>query len=193
VDAFRGEFRATIFSVDVSYGLDFISFEGRGPEAGPSHEAVQVLDWRVRLSNQVYRTEDERMRRNPSDERVSLLGVKVNVDVGRYAYLSGQALGAYSGGAGGYAVGLLGPGLRSGRLFGSNARIFVEALVGAGGGGGIDVGGGAVIQPMAGIVYDIGDRLSVEASCGKVKALHGELDTTVYDVGLVYRFSTMNR
>jgi hypothetical protein len=193
VDALRGDFRATVFSVNASYSLDFLTFDGTGREAGQAQGDVQVLDWRVRLSHQVYRTRDERMRLNPNDHLVSLLGVKVDADVARNLYLSGQALGAYKGGAGGYAVGLIGPGLRSNRLFGSNAKVFIEALVGASGGGGISVGGGAIIQPSAGIVYDFSERLSIEASCGHVKAVHGQLDTTVYDVGLAYRFSTLVR
>lgn len=193
VDAFRGGFRARTIGMDASYRLDFLSFDGARQEADPTQGGVSLLDWRIRLSNQVYRTKDERMRRMQSGQPISLLGVKIDADVAPNYYLTGQAFGAYSGGAGGYGVGLIGPGIRSGRLLGTEARVFVEALVGASGGGGMSVGGGAVIQPAAGVVYDLGDRLSIEASVGKLKALHGDLDTTVYDAGLTYRFSTLYR
>jgi hypothetical protein len=46
---------------------------------------------------------------------------------------------------------------------------------------------------MAGVSYDLGDWLSIEASAGTVAALGGGLHSAVYDVGISYRFGTLSR
>lgn len=49
------------------------------------------------------------------------------------------------------------------------------------------------MQPMAGVDYDLGGWLSIEASAGSVTALSGGWHSAVYDVSIAYKFGTLNR
>ena len=193
VDALDGGFRAKTASVHVGYAADFAAFSKGTPENALRDEQLYAQDWGIGIIHQTYTTIDATMRANQNSDRLSLIGVKINATVDDGIYATGQALGAYDGGAGGYAVGLFGLGYQKRGIFNSPAEVFIEALVGASGGGGIAVGGGAVVQPMAGVSYDVGRNFSIEASFGKVIALKGQLNSTVVSAGLNYRFSTLNR
>ena len=60
---------------------------------------------------------------------MELLGAKFDWVPGNWWYLTGQALSAYAGGAGGYSEGLWGAGFLSPNIAGAN--LFFEALIGA--------------------------------------------------------------
>lgn len=62
-----------------------------------------------------------------------------------------------------------------------------ELLLGAAGGDGMDVGDGAVIQPMFGLSRDLRESFTILAQLGRVMALSGDLDPTLIEVGLGYR------
>jgi hypothetical protein len=126
-----------------------------------------------------------------ASEPIQLFGAKADMMLTDHLYLTGQALGAYSDSAGGYAVGLVGPGWESAPY--GRARFSVELLVGASGGGGVAVGGGAIVQPMVGITYDVTENLSAQLMGGRVKALNGDLDSGIVDFSLAYRFGTPRR
>ena len=108
-------------------------------------------------------------------------------------YLTGQALAAYEGGAGGYAVGLFGAGVKFGSAVYDRLSANAEIAVGAAGGGSIDVGGGAVAQPSVGIAYRYNANLSFNIGYGHIRALAGALDSPVYEIGLTYRFATIRK
>jgi hypothetical protein len=121
------------------------------------------------------------------------MGFRFHRELSRSFFVTGQALGAYDGSAGGYAVGLLGLRLLSSPVLTQQTRLFLEASAGGAGGGGIPVGGGSVAQGMAGVMLDIGRSFSMEASYGRIGAIHGVLDSSLIEVGIVYRFSTLCR
>jgi hypothetical protein len=121
------------------------------------------------------------------------MGFRLHRALSQSLFATGQALGAYDGSAGGYAVGLLGLRLMSSPVLLQQTRLFLEASAGGAGGGGIAVGGGAVVQGMAGVALDIGKSLSMEASYGKIGSVHGVLDSSLIEVGFVYRFSALCR
>ena len=193
VYAFDGRFRAKTVSVNLGYAADFAVLRNGAPEYDARGGQLYTQDWSIGIIHQTYTTIDETMRASQNSDRLSLIGVKIDTTIDDGIYATGQALGAYDGGAGGYAVGLFGLGYRKRELFDSPAGVFVEALVGASGGGGISVGGGALVQPTAGFVYDMSRNFSIEMSIGKVMALQGEINSTVVSAGLTYRFSTLNR
>lgn len=107
-------------------------------------------------------------------------------------YLTGQALSALGGGAGGYSVGLFGIGWESPAVL-AKLRFGVEMLAGAAGGGGVDSSGGGIMQPMANASYPISSNWQVKAGAGMVKSFKGELDSPVFDLSLGYRFSLPRR
>jgi hypothetical protein len=187
-----GPFRAKIVEFGLSYALDTAGLGARGSVPALSPDELRVDSWRIRFSLQQYVSLRPFMRKNGRNSVVSLLGTKLDKRMGSGPfYLTGQAQSAFAGGAGGYSVGLMGAGYLSGPLAGTGFRVFAEALGGAAGGGGIKVGGGGVVQPLAGVIYDLTNNAGVEASIGRIKAIHGSLDSTVAEAGFVYRFSTL--
>ncbi|BCR05007.1 hypothetical protein DESUT3_20760 [Desulfuromonas versatilis] len=186
--ALDGDFDAATVALKVSYNLDS-AVPGGGVRRGEETDSLELVGWQVRASHQSYLSPQRKSGVDDSDD-VHLVGVKADLMLARYLYLSGQAAGGYDGDAGGYAVGLVGLGLQSEPSSILGLRLHGEILAGAAGGGGIDVGDGAIVQPMLGLSRDLGDNLGLVAQVGRVMALSGDLDATILDVGLLYRFAT---
>lgn len=186
-----GEFRARTVELGLSYRLDAAAFGRSGMTGGPAPDDLRITSWRTRLACQQYTSLDASMRKGRGGSTISLLGTKIDLfpDRGSF-YLTGQAHSAFAGEAGGYAIGLMGVGYLSEPVSGTGVRLFAEALGGAAGGGGIDVGGGAVVQPAIGLLYDMSRSTGIEAYVGRINAVGGNLDSTTIGVGVVYRFST---
>lgn len=105
-------------------------------------------------------------------------------------YLTGQVHSAYAGGAGGFSVGLIGVGAR--QPLGERVFAGAELLAGAAGGGGVDTGNGAVVQPMAYLGVQLSRALSLRLGAGRVVS-GGALDSNVLDLTLAYAFGVASR
>jgi hypothetical protein len=105
-------------------------------------------------------------------------------------YVTGQAHSAFAGGAGGYSVGLFGVGTQWPVSFFETARMRVgaEFLAGAAGGGGVQTRGGALMQPMAYVDFEVSKQLSLRLSGGKVKSLRGPFSSNVIDLSVAFPF-----
>jgi hypothetical protein len=114
--------------------------------------------------------------------------MKLARQLGDHSYLAGQAYGAYAGGAGGYAVGLMGAGWRY-PLGGSPWSVSLEALLGVGGGGGLDVSGGGLALVQAGLRYRVSRNVALQLELGAIKSYSGALDSEIVNLNLVYSFS----
>ena len=193
IDNFSGSFAATILSGEFG-----ISFETLGSGYGfnrPPDEEKDKLSWnlwRVRASHLTY-TAPENSSTGNDDRALQLIGLKIDHFLNDRFYLSGQAASAYSGNTGGYVVGLVGVGIQSDYLRGEGFRLFGELLAGAAAGGGIDVGDGAVVQPMAGLEFNFNDTISLQTMFGMIKAINGNLESPVVDISLTWSFGTLSR
>ncbi len=117
--------------------------------------------------------------------------LKLNRFVGESFYLTGQVQSAYAGNAGAYAAGLLGGGVQA--RIGESLFVGAELLAGAGGGGGVATGSGAIVKPMAYVGVDLPRSLSLRLGAGQVKAVNGPLDSTVVDLTLAFTFGVASR
>jgi len=153
-------------------------------------DVLQVRHWRLSAVNQVYAS--PAWKGAPRGDTISLMGIKADLLLPSRAYVTGQGLAAYDGGAGGYAVGLLGLGRNFGGAHSRFGTSF-EVAIGAAGGGSVDVGSGIVVQPSAGITYQIGKSFSIDLNYSYIKALSGALDSSVYEVGVAYHFGTAGK
>ena len=149
---------------------------------------TRLLSWRrlsIRPGVQKYTLYQQSARKFNTQKNpdVDLTVLKLDAYFSPQFYMSGQALGAFRGEAGGYAVGLLGPGFRL------NQFLSTELLFGVAGGGGIDVGSGKIIQPMINFEVKHTNIWSTELSAGYVKAYDGKLSAFVFNLGVAYRFS----
>jgi len=184
-----GSFRAKTLDVYLSYAMNSLVFV-REPQPMESTDSLQAANWRIRTSVQTYR---EPQRKTVTQQNIDLLSLKIDRSITPSVYLTGQASGAFDGDAGGYAVGLVGAGWQSQAFNHLGWVTQAELLIGASGGGSIDVGGGAMAQPMVGIGYHFTRSLGLHFMAGRVKSFHGNLDVPVYDLGISYRFSTVER
>ena len=147
--------------------------------------------WRVRGVWQSYQPYGDSHRKGQTvvdRRRVDLVGSKFDMMLSDQFYATGQALGAYDGDAGGYAVGEFGLGWRYPLT--TNWHANSDLMLGVGGGGGLDVGGGLLLQAMVGLEWSLNDHLGVIVSGGELMAKEGSLQAHVVDLALAYRFST---
>jgi len=187
VKAPGGSFRAASASGMVGY---------RFSTPDVADEPISIVDlagfdarhFRIRLVNQRYLKGAPNWRSHHANLNVDLLGFQMDYFINDWFYLSGQGIGAYKGKGGGYMTGLVGGGVR---LPIPGTPLFVEgdALVGAAGGGGLDVAGGLVWQADAGIGWQISDAYSLQAFYGIMQAPKGNFKAKVLSLSLGYYFS----
>lgn len=196
VDSIDGDFKATSLQFGLGYRMNTLTHTRAGDTdrlfaAGAED---RLSDWELRAAQQTYLPKKGMRRKSGvvDDQAVHLVALKIDKPFQNGMYATGQAGGAYGGDAGGYAVGLVGVGWQSPALT-TNTRVFADLLGGVGGGGGLDVGAGALLQAMAGVNYDLAPSLAAQFSTGRIQSADGELRAWVADVGLVLRFSTLGR
>jgi len=187
IGAFDGGFRATTSKLSVQYPFQLLSTGGTVRKSRNYNYNNNGL-WSIGAVNQTYLGSNT-LRKNGSDESVQLLGVKLNRYLDDDTYLTGQALAAYQGKAGGYAVGLIGIGQEFSVT--DKLNFSAEMNIGVAGGGGIATGGGGVIQPTFGLTYKLNPDVNLRASVGKLKAINNGGDTKLLEIGLSYRFKTV--
>ncbi len=188
IGAIDGDFEAATLKLGFSYATKFLT-TGKKLRSIAGDTRFDTKQWNIRLSNQRYLS-DMSIRKNGTDDTpVDLIGFKIDRFISDDIYVSGQALGAYEGKSGGYAVGLVGLGARL--QINNDWLVFGEAAIGVAGGGSVDTGGGAITQPSVGLEYKLHEDLGLQASIGKIKATSGNLNTTIIDFGLNYKFQTI--
>lgn len=168
----NGNFRAVEGSAAIVWALD-----------GPTSGGASARPARTDFSAGAVRYDAPR---NSGGER-PLTAVRLKLD--RYltanAYVTGQALSAAGGQASGYSGALVGAGWR--QPFGERWFAGAELLAGAAGGGGVD-GHGAPVEPRVFAGVQLTPSLGLRAGVGRVRAIGGRLDSTVFDAGLVVTY-----
>lgn len=184
-----GKFSARTAGVSASYRYGAL-VAGRGEPV--AYESLTRRNWRWRLGHQSYFPVGDTRRKNGREDggRVDLIGVGMDVFQGDSLYFTGQALGAYDGGAGGYAAGLLGLGWRQGLTMDDRLALEFEFAAGAGGGGGLAVGGGLLVQPGIALDYRYTPRFSVQLGLARLETPNGTLTANIANLALGYRFSS---
>ena len=148
-----------------------------------------ALDGRGRADPAGVRTEwvgawqhhTERARIDGSARSLDTIGLKLNRYLGENLYVSGQAHSAFSGGAGAYSIGLIGLGAAMQPV--ATWRVGVELLAGASGGGGVQSGGGALLQGMSWAGWNTAAHGEWRAGLGMVRSLRGGTHSPVIELG----------
>ncbi len=126
-------------------------------------------------------------------EAVSHLAVSLSREFTPRLYGTTQAGSAAAGSAGAYSFGLFGLGVQS-KPFASGVRLGAEWLVGAAGGGGVRVGGGAVTQAELWALWPVSERLWLRGGVGEFRTLRGSSQSTpLTHLSLSYAFGTLQR
>ncbi|MCL5260304.1 MAG: hypothetical protein M1561_01275 [Gammaproteobacteria bacterium] len=180
-------FNAYTLTAKLSYDIFLGKVEDK-PQDNPLFSAYSFHAWQIRTINQTY---FKPQRKNGNNENINLFGVKFDDFLTKNFYLTGQGNSAYAGQAGGYSSGLLGFGVRSNKFFHNKIDLNAEILAGAGGGGSLDVSGGALLHPNIGITYHFTKYVGIQAEVGRIIGLRGKLNATTLDAGLVFDFTTL--
>jgi len=187
VKATGGSFRAA--SVSVMLGYHFFNPDVHEDVVDSGDLAdFEARHLRVRMVKQRYLKDAPNWRNHHANLNVDLLGYQLDYFPNDWFFLSGQGIGAYKGMGGGYMTGLVGGGVRL-PVFRSPLFVEMDALVGAGGGGGLDMAGGLVWQADAALGWQISKRYSLQASYGLMQAPKGHFKARVISLSLGYYFS----
>ena len=189
VHSWTESFRATSTSFRLTRAFDL-------PDLGDLDAAY---DWsgfaaervRVRATVQRYRQGAPNWRSDHVEQPVDNLGFQLDYFPRDAIYLTGQGLAAYAGDAGAYMTGLLGAGMHQPVL--GRGFVELEALAGAAGGGGLQTGGGAVLQGMVNAGWHLSNATSVAFSAGRLQAINGPFRANVFGVTMAHRFSLVLR
>lgn len=126
-------------------------------------------------------------------EAVGELAVRMQREISDRFYGAALAGSAATGSAGAYSFGLFGLGLQSRPLLGS-MRMGAEWLVGAAGGGGVRVGGGAVTQAEVWSQWRLDERLRLRAGVGQWRTVRGHDQSSPFaQLSLSYAYGSLAR
>lgn len=185
----KGEFQAVPLTGEVIYHLNIAS--GSDIDTKPMLNEIDILSWRVNIFNQSY-FHPQRISYT-TQAPINLLALQIDQIFTNIFFMSYQAAFAYEGAhAGGYATGMIGPGLQTRPYLNNRLQLFTELLVGAGGGGNLAMGGGALVEPVVGVRYNFDRVLGVQASLSQIKSISDELSTPALNIGVTINFDTLS-
>ena len=190
VSAPGASFKADSLSAMIGYHM--YSPDVRRAVASADFSGFEAKHLRMRLVNQRYIKDAENWRTHHPELNIDLLGFQADYFVTDWFYLSGQGISAYQGQAGGYMTGLVGAGVRFPI---AHTPIYFEsdALGGAAGGGGVDVGGGLVEQANVGLGWQLSNAYDLQVKYGMMRAPKGHFRARVLSLSLGYAFSLLGR
>lgn len=186
VHSLDGDFSGELMSLSINHPFVTIKpSHGNFEDQSFDYELISS-NWQIRPVHETYLSAQ---RKNTQRAGVSLVGMQMDALTGGAGYFYGKALGAYSGGSGGYVSGTLGVGVNY-RLP-LSMSLYTQAGIGAGGGGGIDVGSGTIVEAEAGVRYEVLSNTNLWIGAGLTKSIAGELETPTLKGGIMYRFATV--
>lgn len=182
---------ATFEALTAGASLKYYGLSGgiKDPESLENGRVIKTQGVQLGVQNQTYY--DVAILDRP-DRDLQQLAIKLNYDISHRFYVAGEASFAYEGGAGGYAHGLFGIGVKSNRFFNERISLFAEAAGGVAGGGGVDSGEGVLVRPTAGINFHFNDDLNLNVSAGQMWSPYGNVNSSNLNIGLTYSFSVLN-
>ena len=187
----EGELRAFTLSGEILYHLNIATGADKPADLAAGH--YEARGWRIQIVNQTY-LHPQRAGKSVTSP-VNLVALQMDQLLTPTFFLCYQAASAYSGrNAGGLATGMIGLGYqRSLSFFNQQIQPFAELLVGAGGGGGLALGGGALVEALLGLHYTLTPTMGLTASVSQLKAIGNDLNTPMFTLGITISFDTLNR
>lgn len=152
-------------------------------------KGIETQGWKVGVQNQFY---FDVAKFGIPDSDLQLIALKIDYDISKRLYLSGEASFAHKGKSGGYAHGIFSLGIKSNRFLNHKISTFFEIGTGVAGGGRVDAGEGILVRPVAGINYHINNDFTINASGGKMISPFGNVNSSNINIGVSYSFSMLN-
>ena len=181
----------TFEAYTAGFSLKYYGLSGgiKDPYSSQKIKSIKTQGIQIGFENQTYYNVAILDRQ---DNDLQLLAVKINYDINKRFYVAGEASFAYLGGAGGYAHGIFGLGIKSNKFLNNNFSLFLEAAGGVAGGGGVDSGEGVLIRPTIGLNYHASKDFSFQVSGGQMWSPFGNVNSTNINVGISYGLSILN-
>ena len=183
-----GSFKSTYARLSLGLPLDQGAGSFGQPNDAPGVLRTQTVYASLQHLNKV-KFKDGRQ------ENVGHLAMVMTRDLSENVYGVAQAGSAAFGSAGAYSFGLFGLGLQA-KPWARGPRVGAEMLVGAAGGGGVAITGGAAAQTEAWAQWEFGhqDRIRLRTGVGQWRSLRGQTQSTpLINVSLGYAFGTVSR
>lgn len=182
---------ATFEALTAGVSLKYYGTSGgiKDPITNKKGRSIKTQGVQIGVQNQTYF--DVAIIDRPNND-LQQIALKINYDLSNRFYVSGEASFAYDGGAGGYAHGIFGLGIKSNKFFDQKFSLFAEAAAGVAGGGGVDSGEGILIRPSAGINYHFNNDFNFNISAGQMWSPYGNVNSTNINVGFTYSLSVLN-
>ena len=182
---------ATFEALTAGLSLKYYGLSGGiiDPKTSEKGRTIKTQGIQIGVQNQTYF--DVAILNRPSRD-LQQIALKINYDISNNIYVSGEASFAYEGGAGGYAHGVFGLGLKTNTFFQQKLSLFTEASAGVAGGGGVDSGEGILLRPSLGINFHLYDDLHLNTSIGYMWSPFGNVQSTNINIGLTYSLSVLN-
>ncbi len=132
-----------------------------------------------------YRPDSDAKKRGGASlvDDISLIGFQYQDYINDSLYRTFETYGAGTGGVDGYAKVLAGLGINT-ELIDDVVDLDVKLSLGMAGGGGIDTGGGLIVQPMIGLDIKLADGWHIKPMLGKTYAPSGNFSATTSELGL---------
>jgi hypothetical protein len=197
LDAPDGDFEGTTLSAGLSWTPVAAELAYDYPREnlerqGLPGSAARLDPMRVQLMNKTYLPESSAHKVNGGelDDAINLLGLGIQRPIEIFhqdCAVTAAAFGAWDGGVGGYAEGLLG--LQYELAPFKNARFHTVTLrgeIGAGGGGDVDVGPGLIYALSAGWRFQYSRDLALSLDVGSVEADTGSFHASAFTLGVSY-------
>lgn len=182
-----GHFKTWVGTFGLNYDLGWLSAPANDTDINYTVPANDVQHWRVEAYNQTYFNPQ---RTDSRSGNINLIGASLEQQLNPNWYLSYRTSFAYQGdSSGSLATGLIGAGYQLN--FNSGLHPHVAFLAGAAGGGGLNVGGGFLVEPEVGLRYDFTPKFGVDVSGGEMISTSGSLHTTVLNAGVTYSFGKL--
>jgi len=124
---------------------------------------------------------------NSRENNSQLLGVEIDKFINNRFYAALKLNGAVTGGIDGYMSYLIGFGYEQ-PLWKNSLSLDAQALLGPSGGGGVDTGGGGIVQGTLGLRADFGEY-GLKAGLGQSYAPEGNFNGTFFELGLTRNFN----
>jgi len=185
----KGNLKAATLTGEIIYHLN-VATASNTPHENLFSSYYSVKNWHIQLFNQTY-LHPQRVSLT-TNSTIQLIAIQLDQLFSPNFFMSYQAASAYSGNhAGGYASGMIGPGLQTPEKYHHHLQFFTELFIGAGGGGNLALGGGALIEPIVGLRYAFTPAIGLQTSIGQLRALHNNLNTTIFNLGLTLKFGIL--
>ena len=183
---------ATFEAITSGVSLKYYGLSGgfSDPFTGKKATKIKTQGVQIGVQNQTYF--NVAILDRPRDPDLQQIALKINYDINNRIYVAGEASFAYDGGAGGYAHGIFGLGIKSNKFLNDQFSLYAEAAAGVAGGGGVDSGEGILVRPSIGLNYHLDDNLAFTVSGGQMWSPFGNVNSTNLNIGITYGLSVLN-